>query len=188
MTEALKDFLEPNHSGFNLSILQMMLRAALVYVIAIGMVRFGSKRFMGRNATFDLILGIILGSVLSRGITGQSPFWPTMAAGAVLMVMHWLIAAVACRWNWFAPLVKGRARLLVKNGELLEKAMRRSHLGTHDLEEAMRLAGVTSLQQVREAHLERNGNISIVTRPTEVKTVEVTVLAGVQTVRIEVQS
>jgi len=66
--------------------------------------------------------------------------------------------------------------------------MRRSHLGTHDLEEAMRLAGVTSLQQVREAHLERNGNISIVTRPTEVKTVEVTVLAGVQTVRIEVQS
>lgn len=187
MTETLKDLLEPNQSGFDLNILQMMLRAALVYIIAIGMVRFGSKRFMGRNATFDLILGIMLGSVLSRGITGQSPFWPTMAAGAVLMVMHWLIAAVACRWNWFSPLVKGRARLLVNEGAVMEKAMRRSHLGKHDLEEAMRLTGVTSVKQVREAHLERNGNISIVTYPSKAKTVEVAVAAGVQTVRIEVQ-
>src|SRR5690606_2054685 len=56
--------------GDDLTVWQMALRALLIYVAAILLVKAGEKRFMGKNTAFDMILGIILGSVLSRAVTG----------------------------------------------------------------------------------------------------------------------
>jgi uncharacterized membrane protein YcaP (DUF421 family) len=47
---------------------QVALRALIVYIAALIMVRVGEKRFLGKNTAFDVIIGIILGSVVSRAI------------------------------------------------------------------------------------------------------------------------
>lgn len=74
----------------NLNVWQMAVRAVVVYVAAVAMVRLGDKRFMGKNTAFDVILGIILGSVVSRAITGSAPFSPSIGAGFVLVGVHYL--------------------------------------------------------------------------------------------------
>ena len=38
----------------------MALRAVVVYVVALVMVRWGAKRFMGKSTAFDVILGVVL--------------------------------------------------------------------------------------------------------------------------------
>lgn len=98
---------------------QMLVRAILVFIVALLMVRLGEKRFLGKNTAFDVILGIVFGSVMSRAITGSSPFFPTLVAGFTLILLHWLFAAVAFRSDWFGDMVKGRSRILVKDGEIL---------------------------------------------------------------------
>jgi hypothetical protein len=61
-------------------------------------------------------------------------------------------------------LIKGHTRLIVKNGEIDVTQMRKSHLSSHDLHEAMRLhANVDELAGVKAAYKERSGEISIVT-------------------------
>lgn len=146
-----------------LSIWQMALRAALVYVIALAIIRVGDKRFLGENTAFDVILAVIFGSIVSRAITGQSAFFPTLAAAIVVVVVHSLMAVAAFHSDRFSYLVKGRSRVLVKDGEIDWKAMRRSEIGENDLMVALRTNGnVTSLDEVREARLERNGDISII--------------------------
>lgn len=55
---------------------QVALRAAVVYVVTLGMVRLAKKRFISRATAFDVILGIVLESVVSRAITGNAPFGP----------------------------------------------------------------------------------------------------------------
>ena len=74
--------------GKELGIGQMALRAVVVYVATVLTVRLGKKRFMGRSTAFDVILGIMLGSVVSRAITGNAPFVPALVAAAVLLAMH----------------------------------------------------------------------------------------------------
>jgi uncharacterized membrane protein YcaP (DUF421 family) len=184
--DILRHLFDPGDSSFDLSAWQMGLRAVLVYLFAIFVVRVGSKRFMGRNSAFDLLLGIMLGSVLSRGITGQAPLLGSMVAGGVLLLMHWLLGALACNLPGFGTLIKGRPRILVREGQVDEAAMTRSHIGRHDLQEALRTQGrCDDLEEVDLATLERNGNISIIPKKQPPRIVEVRVEEGVQTVRIE---
>lgn len=148
--------------GKDLTALHMALRAALVFIVSIGMLKVGDKRFMGKSTAFDVFLGIVFGSTVSRAITGNAPFFPTLTAGLVLVLLHWLFAAVAFRSHGFGLLIKGRSRVLVRDGEILWDAMRKSHVTTHDLEEALRSEGEEpDVRGVREAQLERNGDISI---------------------------
>ncbi len=182
------EWIQPEQDGFSLETRHMMLRAAIVYIVAVVIVRVGSKRFMGKNTAFDLLLGIMLGSVLSRAITGQSPFFPTLAAGAVLMVMHYVFAWLSYQFDWFSPLVKGRPRLLVKDGEIQRDGMRKSLVGEHDLMEALRTgASGTRIEDVALAHLERNGNISVILKKEPPQVLEVKAADGVQAVRITVE-
>jgi uncharacterized membrane protein YcaP (DUF421 family) len=163
---------------------RMALRAVVVYAVTVVFVRFAKKRFMGHATAVDVILGIMLGAVVSRAITGNAPFLPTLAAGAALVAMHWVFSFGSYRSHMFGKLVKGEPRLLVRNGELDREAMRRSHISEHDLDEDLRAEGLDDPDGVKEARLERSGKVSVVKRG-EPKVVEVRVEDGVQVVRVE---
>jgi uncharacterized membrane protein YcaP (DUF421 family) len=163
----------------------MALRAAVIYVTNVVIVRLGKKRFMGGATAFDVILGIMLGSIVSRAITGNSPFVPALAAGAVLVVMHSLFSWVALRWHGFGWAIKGDARLVVKDGQADRAKMRKEHLTERDLWEDLREKGVSRLEEVAEARLERDGGLSVIKANGKPKIVDIRVADGVQTVRVE---
>jgi uncharacterized membrane protein YcaP (DUF421 family) len=149
----------------DINALQMSLRAVIVFFIAIIMLRIGNKRFMGKNTALDVMLGIVFGSTVSRAITGNAPFFPTLAASLVLVLLHWTLAAIAFRSQGFSNAIKGRNRLLVRAGEIQWDEMRKGHIAEDDLKEAMRNQGKQpEIKEVRSAHLERNGDISIITK------------------------
>ena len=168
-----------------INVAQMAMRAVVVYIVTVLMVRLAKKRFMGRATAFDVILGIMLGSIVSRAITGNAPFVPALGAAAVLLAMHWVFSAVAVRWPGFGPLIKGRSQRLVRNGTVDEHAMRKAHMTERDLREDLRDKSVAGLEGVAEARLERNGSVSVIKAKSEPKIVEVRVADGVQTVRVE---
>jgi uncharacterized membrane protein YcaP (DUF421 family) len=170
----------------DISVWQMGLRAVVVYVVTVIVVRLGKKRFMGQATAFDVILGIMLGSIVSRAVTGNAPFLPALVASAVLIGMHWLFSAVAVRWHGFGWAIKGRAVHLVRAGEVDQKAMARSHMTEHDLWEDLRAKSVSKLDQVAEARLERSGQLSVIKAQQGPRVVEVNVAEGVQTVRIAI--
>lgn len=169
----------------------MAVRSVVVYAGTLALVHLGQKRFLGRSSAFDFLVALMMGSVMSRAINAGAPLIPTFAAGGALVGMHWLLAALSMRSQRFAFLFKGRPRLLVRDGKPIEEEMRRHHIGQHDLHEAMRSGGkITRVEQIAEAHLERNGNISIIPRkerPEGPRVVEVRVEDGVQTVRLEIE-
>jgi uncharacterized membrane protein YcaP (DUF421 family) len=164
---------------------QMAPRAVIVYAVTLAMIRLGKKRFMGKATAFDVILGIVLGSIVSRAITGNAPLVPALAATATLIALHSGLTAIACRSHRFGELIKGGPRVIVRNGRKDEKAMLTAHLTDRDLEEDLRRHGITSIEDVAEARLERNGDISVIKSGREPKVVSVAVADGVQTVRIE---
>jgi uncharacterized membrane protein YcaP (DUF421 family) len=170
----------------DLTVLQMGLRAVVVFITTVLMVRLAKKRFMGRATAFDMILGIMIGSMVSRAVTGNAPFFPALAATAVLLGMHWLFSGIALHWHGFGSLMKDEPRTLVRDGQVDESAMRKSHMTEHDLWEDLRVKGVSDLKQVAEARLERSGSLSVIKAKAEPRVVEVQVQAGVQTVRIEI--
>jgi len=163
---------------------QIAARAAIVYLGGLVVVRIGKSRLISRTTSLDVILGFILGSLLSRGITGHASISGTILASAVIVAVHWVLTAVACRSHRFGTLFKGNSELVIEDGRVLRDPMRHSHISEHDLIEQMRLRGVDDVQQVRAAYKERNGEISVLEKKPEPRVLDVTVQNGVQTVRI----
>jgi uncharacterized membrane protein YcaP (DUF421 family) len=124
--------------GNELSIAQVTIRAFLMYLAALALVRLGNKRFLGRNSAFDFILGIILGSLASRAITGSAHFLPTLVASLLLIALHWALAFGSYYSDAIGMLVKGRYHPLGKDGRLDTAKMKRDYITEHDVIEAMR--------------------------------------------------
>jgi uncharacterized membrane protein YcaP (DUF421 family) len=146
-----------------LSFGQMSLRAVIVFLLALLLIRLGDRRFLGRQTGFDWVLGIVFGSVLSRAINGSAPFFASLGVAALLMALHWLLAALAVRSRAVSDAIKGRPSKLVQDGEVQWREMRRNHLTEDDLLEDLRYeAHLDSPAKVRVAHLECNGKISVI--------------------------
>ncbi|HBY97838.1 MAG TPA: DUF421 domain-containing protein [Chloroflexi bacterium] len=166
---------------------QVTLRAIVAYLGALAMVRLGDKRLLGRFSVFDTVLAVILGSMVSRAINGSAPLVGTLGAGLALVTLHWFFAEIAFHIEQFGALLKGSARILIKDGEIRWNAMHRSGITETDLAEVLRLRGkLSNPAEVQMACLERSGEVSVIPRKHEPRAVvEVAVEAGVQTVRIE---
>ncbi|MBK6265670.1 DUF421 domain-containing protein [Marivirga sp. S37H4] len=147
----------------NISIFQMLARAFVAFFIGIFLVRIGKKRFVGKMTAFDFILAITIGSLLSRSITKEKYFLEILASSLLLVVLHRLMSFLSAYSSKNAKLIKGEERILLKNGEIDWKQMKKSDLSEHDLLQSLRLnTNTDQLSKVKTAIFERNGDISFV--------------------------
>jgi uncharacterized membrane protein YcaP (DUF421 family) len=79
-------------SGPPLSAAQECARAALVFAYGLLLVRVAGRRVFGKWSALDIIVSIVVGSNLSRALTGDAPLWGTLAATTLLMALHWVLA------------------------------------------------------------------------------------------------
>ena len=163
----MEELLGLQRSPEDLTLVNMTARAVIVFATGIVLLRLGARRGLGRNAGFDILLGVVLGSVLSRAINGHAAFFPTLGASAVLVGMHELLSFLASRIHWVSQGLKGGTPTIIRDGVVDRAALRRCQISAHDLEENLRLKGnVTNSAEVAEARLERNGEISVVRKKT----------------------
>lgn len=184
--DAFTDLIGGDADAGQLSVRHMIVRAIIVYAVSIVLVRVGKKRFMGSHTAFDVLMGIIIGSVLSRAINGSARFSESIAAALTLVLLHWLFALLALRFPRFSRAVKGSSRELVRDGEILWDQMRKGGIGKEDLMQALRQrTGTEELERVRFARLERGGEITVILKTAEPRVLDVAVRDGVQVVRVE---
>ena len=159
-------------------------RAVLVYFAALMLVRVGAKRALGKNTALDVVIAVMLGSVVSRGINSDDVA-PAMLGGAMLVFLHWLLSVVTFHSDRLGTLFKGSPRTLVQDGRIDWSAMRRSHISENDLLASLRAgAQLEDVEEVAIARLERSGDISAIERKQPARVIEIQVEAGVQTVRL----
>lgn len=163
MTDVL-DFLFGLHAdSHTITAVQLMMRALVVFFGTLALLRVSGKHTFGGSTAFDVVVKIMLGAVLSRAVVAASPFWGTLGAGLVLVLLHRLLAWAAFRSEWVGWLVKGKATLLVKQGQVIHDNLRQTDLSENDLLEGLREQGnLASLDQAEAVYLERNGSISVV--------------------------
>lgn len=143
---------------------QMSARAAVMLVYAVVLYRIAARRTFGANTPLDIVVAVILGSAFSRAITGNADLVPVMAATAVVVLLHAILAMLAQRSSTFSTLLKGSSIQLIENGKVDWRNARRAQVGEGDLREALRLHGLEDESEVKAAYIERNGRISVIAK------------------------
>lgn len=140
---------------------EMSVRALIIFVFGIIATRIGAWRAFGRWSPPDIIVAIVIGSNLSRSLTGSAPLVSTMVATTVFLAAYWLLSFAASRSPWLDWLFKGSPVAIIRDGTVDETELRRAVLSRRDLDEALREKGVAQKGRVATALLERNGRITV---------------------------
>ena len=181
----LQDWMGLGVDPKELTLLQLVLRAIVVFMTLYFMVRIAGRRFMAQKNVFDVVLAFLVASMLARAINGSASFWANIGLGFVIAAAYRAIAWLACEYPLFGRLLKGRAVEIVVNGKINDNSLKRHHVSRHDLEEDLRLAGnVGDPAAVKLARLERSGDISVERKPQILK---VTVEDGVKVIDLRIQ-
>jgi uncharacterized membrane protein YcaP (DUF421 family) len=152
----------------HLDIFHMCVRAFLMFFITLALIRIGGMRIFGLKTAFDSILVIMLGAVLGRGIVGASPFFSTVAAGLVMVLVHRMLSQLSRKYTWIGKIVKGEHHSLYKDGTFDERKMKLHGISKDDLEEAVRLKiNTEKIQEAKEIIIEKNGEMSVIERKDE---------------------
>src|SRR5439155_15615793 len=143
--------------------MDLVLRAIVVFVFVLVLTRVIGRRELGSLAPIDLILLIILGDALQQGLT-QDDYSVT---GAVLVVGTLAVLQVFTSWLSFRVpltrrLLEGEPLIVVQDGKPIERNLRRERLTLEEVAEAARMHEIGSLEEVKWAVLERNGEISFI--------------------------
>lgn len=148
--------------GGVISLWQMLARAGIVFWYGILLLRVASPRIFSKATPVDIVLSVIIGSILSRAITGDAPLWGVMATAALLVALHAIVMYAANKWRPVANVVKGKPRVLIEDGEIHVREKTRGVIGDRDLMAAIRSAGGERIEDVKLATLERGGEIEVV--------------------------
>jgi uncharacterized membrane protein YcaP (DUF421 family) len=141
---------------------QMSIRAVLIFIFGLVLIRLFGRRAFGQQNPLDIVVAVVMGSSLSRTLTGNAPFFSTLAAIAVLLAVFWLLEHAAARWHRLGRLAKGEPVRLVHDHQFNRKAMRAWGVTEHDIAEAARASGNPAIAAVRDAVLERSGKINTI--------------------------
>ena len=149
---------------------EFVLRAVVVYVVLLAMIRLSGKRTMGQFTAFDMLLIVLLGNAVQNALLGTDT---SMAGGlllaATLMTLNWLVGFVTARSKRAERLFEGEPVVLARNGHVYRDVLRRELVSRDDLAKSMREAGCSDISHVHLALLETNGHITIMLREKEGK-------------------
>jgi len=149
--------------GRDLDALQMSARAFVLFFVMLALVRIAGVRSFGRKSSFDTVIAITLGAILSRLVVGVSSAIPTLAASAVLAVLHRVIAVATATVPAIEKIVKGSSHWVYRGGVFDLPRMHRAGISRADIAEAVRKRGHRdSLRDVLEVHLESNGELTVI--------------------------
>ena len=143
--------------------MDVVLRAVIIYVVVFGFTRALGRRELSTLQPFDLILLIVIGDLIQSGVTQND-----LSVTGVIMVLctigilQVLTSYLGFRFRRIRPYLQGEPIVLVENGKLIERNMRRERLTLDDLAEKARLSEIADIEDIKWAVLETNGDISFI--------------------------
>jgi len=141
-----------------------VIKAVVVFFVLWGIIRVSGRRTLGEMTSFDFVLLMIIGGSTQRAITGQD----YSLTNALLLVATFValdigLSIVEIKSPVLRRILNAAPMMLVENGYLMTRRMRRARV-TEDniLEAARRLHGLERIEQIKFAILEATGEITIV--------------------------
>jgi len=148
--------------------LYLLLRALIFFVLTLVAIRIMGKRTIAQLSPFDLISIIIIGNAVAIPMEDEKiPFVHGLIPLVSITVINYLLQCLILKNRKIENFLQGTPSVLVENGEVIVKNLRKERVTLADLEVLLREKNVRNINQVQEATLEPNGRLSIVLKEVE---------------------
>lgn len=142
---------------------RIVLIGVLTYPALVLVLRLSGKRTLAKMNAFDLVVTVALGSTLATILLSRDVAFVEGAAALVLLVVLQLTATwLSVHARPVRRMLKSRPTLLLRDGRLLEQALRRQRVTDGEIRQAVRSQGIGDLTMVAAVVLETDGSFSVI--------------------------
>ncbi len=143
--------------------MDIVLRAVVVFVFLVVLTRIIGRRELSSLQPLDLILLIILGDAVQQGLT-QDDYSLTGAFLAIgtIAILQVFVSWLGYRFKPLRAVLDGEPIVVLQDGELIERNLRRERLTPEEVAEEARAQNIPHLSEVKYAILETNGRITFI--------------------------
>jgi len=142
------------------------IRTILIYSFLIIVIRIMGKRQIGEMEPSELVVAMLLADLAAIPMqdTGISLFAGLVPIFTVLGA-ELILSALAFRFIAFRRLFCGKPVILIENGKILYKNLKKTRVSINELVEHLREKGILDPATVKYAILETNGQVSAIPYP-----------------------
>jgi uncharacterized membrane protein YcaP (DUF421 family) len=145
--------------------MDIVVRATLAFLFILLLTRIVGRRELNTLEPFDLILLVTIGDLVQQGVT-QNDFSVTglVLAVGTIAALTVLFSYLPWRFHALRPVLEGEPVILIQDGDVIEKNLRRHRLTHEEVASEARHQQIENLESVRWAVLETSGKISFITK------------------------
>jgi uncharacterized membrane protein YcaP (DUF421 family) len=139
-------------------------KAVLIVLSGIVLLRIAGRKTISQMTLAETVIMIAIGTLLVQPIAGKD-IATSLMVGAVFVATLLVMELIQLKWDSFEKLITGRSKVIIDNGVLDEKAMRKLRLTVDQLEMKLRQVSVSKISDVKWATLEPNGQLGYELKP-----------------------
>lgn len=161
----MKIFAETKREGAD-NMAVTLIRAAILYIIVIFLIRLMGKRQIGELQPSELVITILVSEIASIPMQDNSiPILNSVVALFALVAFEIISSALSLKNHKIRSYMQGHPVIVIRNGIIDYKALKKLRMTVNDLVSALRQKDVFDLSQISYAIFETNGKISVLLKP-----------------------
>jgi uncharacterized membrane protein YcaP (DUF421 family) len=143
--------------------MDIVFRAFFAFCFVFVITRLVGRRELSSLEPFDLILLVVVGDLIQQGVTQNDlSFTGLVLAAGMFGVLTLAVSYLGWRFPRVRPLFEPEPLVLVEDGKVIEKNLRKERISAEEIAGEARLQQIRSLDQVQWAVLESGGRISFI--------------------------
>ena len=146
----------------SLSPLDFLIRAIVIYLFVLILLRIGGKRQMGQMGATEFVAVLLISNAVQNSMNGgDNSLLGGMLLATTLVILSAGISFVTYRSSFFSSIFEGTPTLLIHRGRVIRKHMAKERLSDGDLKTLLRKQGLHEIHEIETAILEADGTLTV---------------------------
>lgn len=138
--------------------LSLIWKTLLIFVVATVLLRIGGRKSISQLTIPQTVIMFSLGTLIIQPVAGHG-LWTTFLIAAVLIASLIVTELIELSFDKSETFITGKSVVVIENGSLHEKNIRKLRLTVDQLEAQLRQSGIAKISDVQYATIETNGQI-----------------------------
>lgn len=149
---------------FNLTLtpLNLAVRAVVVYLAVLVLLRISGKRQMGQMGATEFVAILLISNAVQNSMNGgDNSLVGGLVLAIVLVTLSSLISFLTYKSRLFSSIFEGAPTLLIHQGHIIKRHLAQERMSETELKTLLRKRGLHQISEIQDAVLEADGTLSV---------------------------
>lgn len=141
----------------------LIYRTIIMFAVVTISMRIMGKRQLGQLELNELVVAVMISEIATIPINDRSlPLSDGIVPVIALLVCEIIISLISMKSIKFRAIVSGTPSVIVKNGQIDQREMKKNRFTLDELSEGLRVQGITDISKIKYAILEIDGALTTI--------------------------